>query len=54
MDLYLGHNGFFAAPSGGASSCGYSPGGRKVPAGLGSWVKVNRMRQELKQLSKEN
>lgn len=34
VDLYLGHNAFFAAPSGGASSCGYSPGGRKAVAGL--------------------
>ena len=30
VDLYLGHNAFFAAASAGASSCGYSPGGRKV------------------------
>eukprot|EP00435_Cladocopium_sp_Y103_P064125 s223_g25.t1 len=34
VDLYLGHNGFFAAPIAGASSCGYSPGGRKALAGL--------------------
>ncbi|CAK9113961.1 WW domain-containing oxidoreductase [Durusdinium trenchii] len=34
VDLHLGHNGFFAAPSGGASSCGYSAGGRKALAGL--------------------
>ncbi|CAJ1382955.1 unnamed protein product, partial [Effrenium voratum] len=34
IDLHLGHNGFFAAPVAGASSCGYSPGGRKALAGL--------------------
>ena len=34
LDVHLGHNGFFAAPAAGASSCGYNAGGRKALAGL--------------------
>ena len=30
IDVHIGHNEFFAAPVGGATSCGYATGGRKA------------------------
>lgn len=34
VEFHVGHNGFFAAPTNGISSCGYLPGGRKALGGL--------------------